>query len=131
MQSDFTSMQSDFTSMQSDLTSMKADLTGVKASVTDLQASVTALRGTMATRDDLTALRVAVWERFDRVEARINQVRDDVTVSMGRADRAHGAADSVRDDLRLLADEVATLTRKQRRLEARVDELTQPPGLAE
>jgi len=115
--------------LKADFAGMKADVTGMKASIRDLEASVTAIRGTMATRDDLTALRVAVWERFDRVEARISQVRDDVTVSMGRADRAHIAADGVRDELRKLSDEVSTLTRKQRKLEARVDELTQPPGL--
>jgi predicted nucleic acid-binding Zn-ribbon protein len=73
-----------------------------------------------------TSLRVDMLARFDRVETRLTEIRDDITVNMGRADRAHEASDNTRYELRALSQEVATLTRKQRRLEAQVDDLTKP-----
>lgn len=74
----------------------------------------------------MTDLRVAVMSRFDRMEERMSQIGDDMTVTMGRADRAHGSADNTRDELRGLAQEVAVLTRKQRRLEAQLHDFTKP-----
>jgi hypothetical protein len=77
----------------------------------------------------ITAMRVAVMERFDRIETRLTQISDDITVNMGRADRAHALADSTREELRSLSEEVAALTRKTRRLEAQVHDLTRPSDL--
>ena len=65
-----------------------------------------------------------VLDRFERVENRLSEIRDDMTVTMGRADRAHEAADNTRKELRLLSEEVSVLTRKQRRMETRLDDLT-------
>jgi hypothetical protein len=36
----------------------------------------------------ITAVRVAAMERFDRVETRLAQIDDDITVNLGRAERA-------------------------------------------
>jgi hypothetical protein len=65
-------------------------------------------------------------DRFDRVETRLGQISDDMTVTMGRADMAALVAVNTRDELRVLAGEVAILTRKQRMLESQVHDLTRP-----
>ncbi len=73
-----------------------------------------------------TSLRVAVFERFDRVETQLTQLRDDITVNLAGVDRAYNAADNARADIKTLAFELSTLTRKTRRLEAQVNDLMRP-----
>jgi uncharacterized coiled-coil DUF342 family protein len=96
----------------------------ILAAINDLRADMGELRTNL--RGEITELRVAVMARFDRMEDRFSQMSDDVVIGMGRADRAHKAADNTRDELRALSTEVATLTRKQLRLEAQFHEFTRP-----
>lgn len=98
----------------------------LEARIDGLNAS---LSGRMDRIDDAaTSFRVAVMERFDRMETRFTEIRDDITVTMGRADKAHEAADHTREELRSLSKEVAILTNKQRMLESKVFDLTRPSG---
>jgi chromosome segregation ATPase len=76
--------------------------------------------------DQHTSLRVAVFERFARMEMQLTQLHDDITVNLAAVDRAHNSADSARADVRALAAELAALTRKTRRLEAQVNDLMRP-----
>ena len=56
-------------------------------------AAIAALDSKVTTLDGkVTSLRVDVLERFERVENRLTAVQDDITVNMGRADRAHDAS---------------------------------------
>jgi hypothetical protein len=61
----------------------------------------------------ITEMRVGIMARFDRVEDRLSQISDDITVNMGRADRAHTSVENTRDELRALGHEVAAVTRRQ------------------
>jgi len=98
----------------------------LEARIDGLNAS---LSGRMDRIDDAaTSFRVAVMERFDRMETRFTEIRDDITVTMGRSDKAHEAADHTREELRSLSKEVAILTNKQRMLESKVFDLTRPSG---
>ena len=53
-------------------------------------------------------------------------IRDDIGVNMGRADRAHQAADGTRAELRSLGDEVNSIYRMIKTLEAQVRNLSEP-----
>ena len=44
-------------------------------------------------------------------------------MTMGRADRAHEAADNTRKTSRLLGEEVRVLTHRQRRMDAALEDL--------
>ena len=88
---------------------------------------MTGVQGTVnGMHNTVTGLRVAVMSRFDRMEERMSQFGDDMTVTMGRADRAHASAENARDELQALSQEVAVLARKQRRLEAQLHDFTKP-----
>lgn len=43
-----------------------------------------------------TTFRVDVMARMDRLENKLNDIRDDMTVTMAHAGRAHDAVDSTR-----------------------------------
>ncbi len=94
-------------------------------------AAIMALRTDMGDRfadidGKVTSLRVAVFERFDRVETGLTDIRDDITVNMGRSDRLEGMVHSDGAALQGLATEMSTLTRKVRQLESKVHDLTRP-----
>jgi len=61
--------------------------------------------------------------RLDRIDAQLSSIRDDIGVNMGRADRAHEAADGTRAELRLLSQEVSGMSRQIRTLQVRLDDL--------
>jgi uncharacterized coiled-coil DUF342 family protein len=110
-------MRGEMSELRSDMSELRSDMTELRGNMSELRTNV---------RGEITELRVAVMGRFDRMEERFSQMADDVVVGMGRADRAHKAADNTRDELRALSTEVATLTRKQLRLEAQFHEFTRP-----
>ncbi len=70
-----------------------------------------------------TQLRVAVMDRIDRLENALSEIRDDIGVNMGRADRAHQAADSTRSELRELSQEMTVMWRQIKRLDTRVSDI--------
>jgi hypothetical protein len=93
----------------------------------DLGADLAALRTEIGA--DIATLRAALRDRFARIDTRLSQTTDDITINMSRADRALMATDNTRFELLALADAVAVLTRKQRKLKSRVYDLTRPPPL--
>jgi peptidoglycan hydrolase CwlO-like protein len=78
-------------------------------------------------REDQTALRVGLMARMDRLQDTLTSIRDDIIVNMGRADRAHEAADSTRAELRALGEQVNAMTRQITRLQTQVRELRGDP----
>jgi hypothetical protein len=95
---------------------------------TDMGAAMTALRQDVT--GEITTLRVAVMDRYDRMEARFTEMSDDMTVNMASVDVVHKSNDNIRGEMNAIHEQLAVLTRKQRRLEAQVHDLTKPPGLA-
>jgi hypothetical protein len=95
------------------IAALDAKLTTHDAKFASFDAKFTSLDAKLTTFDArLTTFRVDVLARFDLVENRLTALQDDIAVSMGRADRAHGTAINVRDELRMMSTEVSALTRK-------------------
>jgi peptidoglycan hydrolase CwlO-like protein len=94
------------------------------AKVGSLDTKVGALEGRMTTMEGkITTLRVDLMARLDRHEDALSAIRDDIAVSMGRADRAQDAAENTREELRALGDQVNAMYRKMKHTEARIDKL--------
>ena len=74
-----------------------------------------------------TQLRVDLMGRMDRLQDSLTSIRDDIGVNMGRADRAHVAADNTRTELRALGEIVTTMGRQIQRLQTAVRELRGDP----
>jgi cellobiose-specific phosphotransferase system component IIB len=66
-------------------------------------------------------------ERLDRMQDALTEIRDDITVNITRAERAHDAADTTRADARLLGEQVSAMYRQLKRLEARVRDMKGDP----
>ena len=66
--------------------------------------------------DDALSMILAAMLRLesktDRIDAQLSSIRDDIGVNMGRADRAHEAADGTRAERRLLSQEVSGMSRQ-------------------
>jgi hypothetical protein len=71
--------------------------------------------------------RADVMERMDRIQNALTEIRDDIAVNMARAIRRTLRPIRRRHDTRLLSEQVATMERQIRRLEARVREITGDP----
>jgi hypothetical protein len=69
-----------------------------------------------------------MMERFERVENHLTVIREDIGVNMGRADRAHLAADNTRDEMHALSGQVQSMERRQRTLSLRMDQIDKPPA---
>ncbi len=74
----------------------------------------------------ITTLRVAVMDRFDRMEARLGNMGEDMSVTLAGVYASRDAVHSVRSELRQMSKEVEALMRKQRVLHAQFHELTKP-----
>ena len=75
----------------------------------------------------IAALRVAMLERFDRMENRLGLIRDDISVNMNRVDHVERTGvTAVREELRSLTEIVTTLIQKQRKVEAQLFDMTKP-----
>jgi phage shock protein A len=72
-------------------------------------------------------LRVDLMARMDRLDNAITAIRDDITVNMARADRAHEVADSTRSELRLLGEQVNAMERQIQRLQTDVRQIKGEP----
>jgi len=68
-------------------------------------------------------LRADVMERADRLENRLNAVRDDIATNFGRADRVEQKAEAIGEQVRLLGAELTAMQRQIQRLKADVAEL--------
>jgi|GEM_PF-5727742 len=91
--------------------------------------AITALHDVVAAiRDETVAFRVEVLGRFDRVENRLNAIRDDIEVNMARADHVERGSEAIREDVRSLREEFTIMLRKQRKMEAQLHDLTRPPS---
>ena len=72
-------------------------------------------------------LRAEVMGCMDRMQEALTEVRDDIAVNMARAIRRTKRPIRTRHDTRLLSEQVATMERQIRRLEARAREITGDP----
>ncbi len=73
--------------------------------------------------DKMTSMRADVMLRLDRHESHLGDIRDDIAVSMGRADQAALVAVNTREEARLLSQQVALLQRQVNKLQTRLDQL--------
>ena len=90
---------------------------------------LTALKRLEGRFDSLEAkvdgLRTDVMARLDRHEDLLASMRDDITVSMGRAAHTLTVAENTREEARNAGQESAALYRMVKRLESRVEVLEQ------
>ena len=73
--------------------------------------------------DGLEAGQRGLMARLDRHEDQLSTIRDDIAVSVGRADQASLVASNTRDEARLLGQQVALQQRQISKLQTRVDAL--------
>ncbi len=73
--------------------------------------------------DKMKSMRADVMLRLDRHENHLGDIRDDIAVSMGRADQAALVAVNTREEARLLSQQVALLQRQVNKLQTRLDQL--------
>ena len=108
---------------------MSGDALGaILTMVTALQESVARLeRSTEKLERGHERLRVDLMERMDRFDNALTSIRDDITVNMARADRAHEAADNTRREVQLLGEQVNAMVRQIRRPQTDVRHLKGEP----
>ena len=90
-------------------------------------AAIEQLRAEMATRDDLTRMRTDLMARMDRLQSRMDNIDEHLTLGFGHTDqvdqRLRAATQAVLEDNRLLGERVTSLHKLIRMLEARVTQL--------
>ena len=108
---------------------MSGDALGaILTMVTALQESVARLeRSTEKLERGQDRLRVDLMERMDRFDNALTSIRDDITVNMARADRAHEVADNTRREVQLLGEQVNAMVRQIQRLQTDVRHLKGEP----
>jgi hypothetical protein len=74
-----------------------------------------------------TQLRVDLMARMDRLQHTLDQVKDDIGVNYGTADRTERIAQSASEEGRALALVVRIMQRQIARLETDVEALRSPP----
>jgi predicted nucleic acid-binding Zn-ribbon protein len=107
-------LESGMTDVGSRLTSLESRLTNVEAGLTGVQQSQ-------------TTLRVDVMARMDRLENKLTEMRDDITVNIGGTWQNREAINSTRGDLHGLGEQVNIMWRQIKRLEQQVREITGEP----
>ncbi len=70
-----------------------------------------------------TRLRVDLMDRMDRLQHRMQELDDHLTLGLGNADRVERKADGVVEQNRLLAEQMTTMHKIIRRLEGRINDL--------
>jgi chromosome segregation ATPase len=68
-------------------------------------------------------MRVDLMARMDRLQHRMDQLDEHLTMGLGHADAAEKRAQSVTEDNRILREQLMSLTKLLRMLEARVNDL--------
>jgi hypothetical protein len=80
-----------------------------------------------ATRDDVAKLRADLMARMDRLQSRMDSLDEHLTMGLGHTDqvdqRSRVATQAVLEDNRLLGEQVTSLHKLIRMLEARVNQL--------
>jgi methyl-accepting chemotaxis protein len=102
----------------------------ILAALARLEAGQVALRhavGDLATRTELSEVRVAVMQRIDRLQNTVTAIRDDVAVNLGAADAAQRANDNTRELVRSQGEQLNVMWRQLKALEAKVREITGDP----
>jgi len=112
----------ELTRVSDQLNRLSGEVTGLSGDVTRLSVETTRLGG------EQIRLRIDMMERFERVENHLTVIREDIGVNMGRADRAHLAADNTRDEMHALSGQVQSMERRQRTLSLRMDQIDKPPA---
>ncbi len=107
-------LESGMTHVGSRLTSLESRLTGVESGLTSVQQSQ-------------TTPRVDVMARMDRLENKLTEMRDDITVNIGGTWQNREAINSTRGDLHGLGEQVNIMWRQIKRLEQQVREITGEP----
>ena len=79
-------------------------------------------------RQEVLQLRTQVMDRFDRVENRLTDMGDDITVAMAAATTALRQQKEVRTETLDLVETMTVIQRKVRRLRTDVDEIRDRPA---
>jgi len=112
------------TQMRGELADLRSELSDLRSEVSELRGGQSELRGELTQlRGEQTRLRVDVLDQLEKMENKLTLIREDIAVNMGRADAAHRAADNTRDELRALNAQVQAMERRQRMMNARLDQL--------
>lgn len=115
-------MSDDATSMiLSAIRTLQAGLDELRTGQHELRAEMTEMRTEV--RGEMTGLRVGLMDRMDRLENSLTLIRDDIGVTMGRADRVQESNDGTREELRLLGKIVSGMGRQIHNLQVRMDRL--------
>ncbi len=75
------------------------------------------------TRRELAQTRADIMERIDRLQQAVGQVRGEVVVNFGHADRIERIAQSARDEGRILAETVRVMQRQIKLLQTDLEQL--------
>ena len=114
--------------VQDGVTKLEAGQAKLEAGQASLEAGQAKLENAQARLEESqTQLRVELMSRMDRLQNTLTGIRDDIGVNMGRADRAHEAADNTRAELRTLGEVVTGMGRQIQRLQTAVRELRGDP----
>jgi hypothetical protein len=100
------------------LSRLESGLTDVGSRLTDVEAGLTGVQQSQ------TTLRVDVMARMDRLENKLTEMRDDMTVNIGGTWQTREALSSTRGDLHSLGEQVNIMWRQMKRLEQQVREIT-------
>jgi hypothetical protein len=128
LQERFTTQEAGQMALQERFTTQEAGQMALQERFTTLEAGQTALQYSQtALQDSQTSLRVDTMARMDRLENRLTEIRDDISVNMGSSERAHEAAANTRTELRSLGVQVNVMWRQMKRLEQQVRDITGDP----
>ncbi len=122
------------TDLQGEVGGLRHEVGGLRGEVGGLRDQVGSLRtGLGKLSIELAAVRADVMGRIDRLQERLESVRDDLVVNLGQAQRAEQIALNVREEtrneqkeFRLLAEQVSGLQRAIFRINTRLDQLDKP-----
>jgi len=116
-----TALQEGFASVQGGFVTLQGGFATLQGGLLALQKSQTALE------ESQINLRVDVMGRMDRLENKLTEIRDDISVNMGSTYRAREAVDNTRDELRSLGEQVNIMWRQMKRLEQQVRDISGDP----
>jgi hypothetical protein len=102
-----------------------SDLPSLHAKIDALTASLTAIATTMATRGDLTQMRVEIMERIDRLQDATTIMHTARIVDIGSSERAERLAKAAREDATALGEIVMPLVRLTHAMRTQLDDLSE------
>lgn len=79
--------------------------------------------GQSSARVDMTALRVDLMARMDRLDNRLTGIQDDIAVAMGAADAGRRVNANTREEVRDLGEVVSRMQRQIMRIKTDVDQM--------